>query len=76
MIAGASKAVTVTPSDTVAITGLTVKQLHVGGAGIVQAVINGVTVPFTMPAGGKIDAAVQRVNATSTTATLIVALGD
>ncbi len=66
----------VTPSDTVDFTfGLT-RALYVGGAGDIQAVrYDGAVVPFTsVPAGSTLAIRTRRVNATSTTATNIVAL--
>lgn len=76
--------VAVTPSDTVAIGETTAgdgnakapKALYVGGAGNLVAVQpDGRVVTFTgVPAGSVLPITVTRVNATSTTATAIVAL--
>ena len=74
---GYSKAAVVTPSDTVNITGMTPKALYVGGAGNVSVVINKATVVFTAPPiGSLLPIGLTRVNATGTTATLLVVLGD
>lgn len=55
-------------------TGLT-KAVYVGGAGIVVAVHqDGSTCQFTAPAGALLPIQVKRVNSTTTTATLMVAL--
>lgn len=65
----------VTPSDTVEIPDGVTDALWVGGAGVVVAVLqDGKTVNFTTLAGAFLPLRVKRVNATSTTATLIVAL--
>lgn len=74
------KGVSITPSDTVDF----VRQgtsdnltagIYVGGAGIVQVVFqDGSVVPFTCVAGQILPVAAKRVNNTSTTATLMVAL--
>lgn len=75
-----NKAVSVTPSDTVDFVpqGLGRKlcdALYVGGAGIVVAVFeDGTTVNFTAVAGEILPIAIKRVNSTTTTATLMVAL--
>lgn len=69
----------VTPSDTV---NFTIEQeakhcraVYVGGAGIVQAVRpDNTVVAFTCVAGGILPIVAKRINTTSTTATLIVAL--
>ena len=67
-------AAAITPSDTVDLPRLT-DALWVGGAGIVVAVLqNGRTVNFTTVAGSLLPLRVKRVNATSTTATLLNAL--
>lgn len=74
---GYTKAVAVTPSDTVNLDGFTVKALYVGGAGAIAAVINGAVVSFpAVPVGTVLPIATTRVNATGTAATNIVALGD
>lgn len=55
-------------------TGLT-RAVYVGGAGIVVAVAqDGSAVEFTAPAGALLPIQVKRVNSTTTTATLMVAL--
>lgn len=75
-----NKAVPVVTSDTVDFTvqGTGRKlcdALYVGGAGIVVAVFeDGTTVSFTAVAGEILPIAIKRVNATTTTATLMVAL--
>jgi hypothetical protein len=65
----------VTPSDTVSL-GTLARALYVGGAGNIVAVMyDDTTCTFTaVPAGSVLPIAVKRVNATSTTATNIVAL--
>jgi hypothetical protein len=69
-----SDAVAITTSDTVDLPQLT-DAIWVGGAGIVVAVFpNGKTVNFTCVAASVLPIRVKRVNATSTTATLMVAL--
>lgn len=74
-----SKAVAVTPSDTVNIanpgTAIAADALYVGGAGIVAAVfIDDSVVNFTAVAGEILPIRVKRVNSANTTATLIVGL--
>ena len=77
-----NKAVAVTASDTVNIpgpntgaTGVLTDALYVGGAGIVVAVFqDDTTVQFTAVAGEILPIRIKRVNATNTTATLMVAL--
>lgn len=69
----------ITTSDTVDIIGpagrKTTDALYVGGAGIVVAVFqDGSTVSFTAVAGQILPLTVKRVNATTTTATLMVGL--
>ena len=67
-------AVAITTSDTVDLAKVT-DGIWVGGAGIVVAVFqNGRTANFTCVAGQLLPLRVKRVNATSTTATLMVAL--
>jgi len=67
-------AVTLTPSDTVMLDRPT-DAIYVGGAGILVAVLaTGRTVNFTCTAGQLLPLRVLRVNATSTTATLLNAL--
>ena len=71
----AERAVTITPSDTVAIAGGVVESIWVGGAGIVVAVLSDDTVVnFTCGAGSVLPVRIKRVNLTSTTATLMVGL--
>lgn len=71
-----SRAAAVTPSDTVAITTPTLA-LWVGGAGNISGItLGGDTVLISgIPAGTLLPIGFSRVNATSTTATLIIALG-
>jgi len=67
-------AVAITTSDTVDLAKVT-DGIWVGGAGIVVAVFpNGKTVNFTCTAGQLLPIRVKRVNATTTTATLMAAL--
>lgn len=69
-------AIAVTPSDSADINGgqLT-RGLYIGGAGNISVVIGGNSVTFTgVLAGSILPIRVSRVNATSTTATSIVAL--
>lgn len=62
----------ITPSD---VTELSLVGIHVGGAGVVSVTDSlGVTTSITAAAGQRIDGLIRRVNATSTTATLIVGL--
>jgi hypothetical protein len=64
----------ITPSDTVDLARRT-QGIWVGGAGIVVAVLeSGQTVNLTCVAGSLVPLKVRRVNAASTTATLLVAL--
>jgi hypothetical protein len=65
----------VTPSDTVSLSG-TSRAIYVGGAGNISALMsNGQTVTFTaVPIGTYLTICVQRINATGTTATNLVAL--
>lgn len=71
---GFSDALAITPSDSADLPRLT-DAIWVGGAGIVVGVLqNGKTVNFTCVAGQLLPIRVKRVNATSTTATLLVAL--
>lgn len=66
--------VAITPSDTVDLARVT-DAVWVGGAGIVVAVWpSGKTVNVTCVAGQLLPIRVKRVNATATTATLLVAL--
>jgi hypothetical protein len=67
----------ITPSDSVDLPRPTLTSaIWVGGVGNVAAVMqNGVVVVFTaVPAGTWLPLAVRRINATNTTATLLVAL--
>lgn len=80
ILAGANYCAVVTTSDTVDLPIYTQKQqlttwLYIGGTGNLVAVLeNGATCLFsTIPAGTFLPIAVKRVNATSTTATTIVA---
>lgn len=68
--------VAVTPSDTVDIAGGPARALYIGGAGNVVAINKSdVAVTFLgVPAGTILPISTKRVNATSTTATSIVAL--
>jgi hypothetical protein len=69
-----TEAVAIVPSDTVDIGRLT-DAVYVGGAGIVQAVMqNSRVAAFTVVAGATLPIRVRRVNAASTTATLMLAL--
>lgn len=70
-----SSAVVVTPSDSVDLAAVT-RALYVGGTGNITAVMkDGQTVLFSaIPVGTILPIRVSRVNATATTATLIVAL--
>ena len=70
----ASKLTTVTTSDSTALVG--VRGLWVGGAGIINVLAQGDTSPvqLTVPAGTLLPIFASKVYATSTTATLIVAL--
>ncbi|MCC6989952.1 MAG: hypothetical protein IT181_13185 [Acidobacteria bacterium] len=74
---GYSRAVAVTPHDStnIAFDG-TIKALQVGGAGTVAAVMASGLVSFTCVAGQILPIRCTRVNATGTSATVIVALGD
>jgi hypothetical protein len=70
-----NKAEAITKSDTVDIPGGLTKAVYVGGAGIVVAVFqDGSTANFTAVAGEILPIAVKRVNSTTTSATLMVAL--
>jgi hypothetical protein len=69
-----TEAVALTPSDTVDLGRLT-DAVYVGGAGVVTAVLqHNRTAAFTAVAGALLPIRVRRVNATGTTATLLVAL--
>lgn len=69
-------AAAITTSDTVSITGAPTRAVYVGGAGNVVALMaSGSVVTFTgVPAGTVLPIRVDRINATSTTATSLVAL--
>lgn len=71
----ATRALAVTPSDSTALT-LFPRALYIGGAGAVSVLtLGGDTVTFSGLAAGQIlPVRVQRVNATGTTATNIVAM--
>lgn len=70
-----TRAYAVTKSDTVNFEPGPCDALYVGGAGIVVAVFeDGTTVNFTAIAGGILPIRIKRVNSTTTTATLTVAL--
>jgi hypothetical protein len=71
---GYNFAFSLTPSNTVDLPRLT-DAVYVGGAGIVQAVLqNDSVVPFTCVVAQILPVKVKRVNATGTTATLLNAL--
>lgn len=72
----ASKAVAVSPSDTVSFVGGACRAIWVGGAGTVVAIMaDGTTGTFVgVPAGSVLPIQATRVNNTSTTATSMVAL--
>lgn len=68
-------AAAITKSDTVDIPEGLTDAVYVGGAGIVAAVFqNGEVVNFTAVAGEILPIRIKRVNSTTTTATLMVAL--
>lgn len=65
----------ITKSDTVNFPDGPCDAIQVGGAGIVQVVRwDDVVVPFTCAAGAVLNVRAKRVNETSTTATLMVAM--
>lgn len=69
------QAVAVTPSDATNFAQGKCRALYVGGAGAVVAVVGGTAVTFAaVPVGTTLNIGATRVNATSTTATNIVAL--
>lgn len=69
-----AEAAAVTPSDTVSFTE-TPRGIYVGGAGAVVALLGGVAITFlAVPAGTILPIKPTRINATSTTATGLVAL--
>ena len=65
----------ITPSNTVSLTGIT-RAVYVGGAGNITAIMsNGDTVLFTaVPVGTLLPIRCTRINATATTATLLIAM--
>jgi hypothetical protein len=68
-------AVAITPHDSTNFAQGPVDAIYVGGAGVVQAVLsNDTVVAFTCVAGQILPVRAKRVNNTSTTATLLVAL--
>lgn len=70
-----NKAHAITTSDTVDIPQGLTDAVYVGGAGVVVAVLpDGSTANFTAVAGSTLPIKVKRINTTSTTATLLVAL--
>lgn len=72
---GYSRAIAITPSDATNFTDGACHAIYVGGAGAVVAVVNGAAVTFAaVPAGTVLRVRATRVNATSTTATNLVAL--
>jgi hypothetical protein len=83
-VRGYNKAIVVVPSDTVDFVSpgkgssgqsFLCEGIWVGGAGIAVVVLqDGTTVNFTCVAGSFLPIAAKRVNATNTTATLMVAL--
>ena len=68
-------AAAITTSDTVSLTGIT-RAVYVGGAGNITAIMsNGDTVLFTaVPVGTLLPIRCTRINATATTATLLIAM--
>lgn len=79
---GYKKAVSITPSDTVDFLAQGTSDnlcsaIYVGGAGVVVVVFqDGSTASFTCIAGQVLPVKAKRVNSTSTTATLLIALYD
>jgi len=70
-----NRAVAITPSDSVDLPQGPTEAVYVGGAGIVVAVFpDGSAASFTAVAGEILPLKVKRINSTSTTATLLVAL--
>jgi hypothetical protein len=70
-----NKAAAITTSDATNLPGGLTEAVYVGGAGVVVAVFeDGTTANFTAVAGAILPLRVKRINATSTTATLLVAL--
>ena len=68
-------AAAITTSDTVSLTGIT-RAVYVGGAGNITAIMsNGDTVLFSaVPVGTVLPIRCTRINATATTATLLIAM--
>jgi len=68
-------AAAITTSDTVSLTGIT-RAVYVGGAGNITAIMsNGDAVLFTaVPVGTVLPIRCTRINATATTATLLIAM--
>tara|TARA_R110000868_G_scaffold45239_1_gene150283 strand:+ start:87 stop:350 length:264 start_codon:yes stop_codon:yes gene_type:complete len=68
-------AAAITTSDTVSLTGIT-RAVYVGGAGNITAIMsNGDAVLFTaVPVGTLLPIRCTRINATATTATLLIAM--
>jgi hypothetical protein len=68
-------AAAITTSDTVSLTGIT-RAVYVGGAGNITAIMsNGDAVLFTaVPVGTMLPIRCTRINATATTATLLIAM--
>ena len=68
-------AAAITTSDTVSLTGVT-RAVYVGGAGNITAIMsNGDTVLFSaVPVGTVLPIRCTRINATATTATLLIAM--
>lgn len=70
-----NRAFAITKSDTVNIEQGLTDAVYVGGAGIVVAVFeDGMTAQFTAVAGQMLPIRIKRVNSTTTTATLMLAL--
>lgn len=74
----AAKPVVVVPHDSTDFAEGVCDWLHVGGAGVVAVVPAGASaaVNMTCVAGQRLDVRAKRINATNTTATLIVAMYD
>ena len=69
-----SRAVAITKSDTVDFAEGPCDAIFAGGAGIIVALVGGSPVSFTVPAGAILPVIATRVNNTTTSATLMVAL--
>lgn len=70
-----NRAFAITPSDSANIEQGSTDAIYVGGAGVVVAVFDdGKTANFTATAGATLPIRVKRINSTTTTATLMVAL--